>query len=65
MINSVLDFSKIEAGKLQMEAIDFTLRETLMGALKPLALEANRRGLELLYDESPGIPERLRFPEIP
>ena len=43
VINSVLDFSKIEAGKLQMEAIDFTLRETLMGALKPLALEANRR----------------------
>ncbi len=60
VINSVLDFSKIEAGKLQMEAIDFTLRDTLTGALKPLALEANRKGLELLYDESPGIPERLR-----
>ncbi|MDH3205817.1 MAG: response regulator [Gemmatimonadota bacterium] len=60
VINSVLDFSKIEAGKLQMETIDFTLRDTLTGSLKPLGLTANRKGLELLYDEGPGIPERLR-----
>ncbi|MGD8281515.1 MAG: response regulator, partial [Gemmatimonadota bacterium] len=60
VINSVLDFSKIEAGKLQMESIDFTLRDTLTGALKPLALTASQKGLELLYDEGPGIPERVR-----
>ena len=60
VINSVLDFSKIDAGKLQLEEIDFTLRETLTGALKPLALSANKKGLELLYDEGPGVPERLR-----
>jgi len=60
VINSVLDFSKIEAGKLQIETIDFTLRETITGALKPLSVEANKKGLELLYDEGPGIPERLR-----
>ena len=60
VINSVLDFSKIEAGKLQMEAIDFTLRDTMTGALKPLALTASQKGLELLYDEGAGVPERLR-----
>ncbi|MEQ1855698.1 MAG: response regulator [Longimicrobiales bacterium] len=60
VINSVLDFSKIEAGKMQIEAIDFTLRDTLTGALKPQALVANRKGVELLYDEGPGMPERLR-----
>ncbi len=60
VINSVLDFSKIDAGKLQLEEIDFTLRDTITGALKPLGLVANRKGLELLYDEGPGIPERLR-----
>ncbi|HUF75842.1 MAG TPA: response regulator, partial [Longimicrobiales bacterium] len=60
VINSVLDFSKIDAGKLQLEEIDFTLRETITGALKPLVLSANKKGLELLYDEGPGIPERLR-----
>ena len=60
VINSVLDFSKIEAGKLQMERIDFTLRDTITGALKPLAITANQKEVELLYDESVGIPERLR-----
>ena len=60
VINSVLDFSKIDAGKLQLEEVDFTLRETITGALKPLALSANEKDLELLYDEGPGIPERLR-----
>jgi PAS domain S-box-containing protein len=60
VINSVLDFSKIEAGKVEIEAIDFTLRDTLTGALKPQALIANRKGIELLYEEGPGIPERLR-----
>ena len=60
VINSVLDFSKIEAGKVEIEAIDFTLRDTLTGALKPQALIANRKGVELLYEEGPGIPERLR-----
>ncbi|HSH76531.1 MAG TPA: response regulator [Longimicrobiales bacterium] len=60
VINGVLDFSKIEAGKLQIEAIDFTLRDTLTGALKPLALVAEKKGIELLYDEGRDVPERLR-----
>jgi PAS domain S-box-containing protein len=60
VINSVLDFSKIEAGKVEIEAIDFTLRDTLSGALKPQALIADRKGVELLYEEEPGVPERLR-----
>ncbi len=59
-INSILDFSKIEAGKFQLDIIDFTLRETLAGVLKPLALTAFDRGVELVYDEGPDVPEFLR-----
>jgi len=59
-INSILDFSKIEAGKLELEEIDFTLWETVTGALKPLALTARNKGVELIYDEGPDVPERLR-----
>ena len=59
-INSILDFSKIEAGKMELEAIDFTLWETVTGALKPLALTARKKNVELLYDEGPDVPERLR-----
>ena len=59
-INSILDFSKIEAGRMDLEKIDFTLWETVTGALKPLALTARSKGVELLYDEGPNVPERLR-----
>jgi len=60
VINSILDFSKIEAGKMELEQIDFTLWETVTGALKPLALSGRHKGIELLYDEGPNVPERLR-----
>jgi two-component system sensor histidine kinase/response regulator len=60
VINSILDFSKIEAGKMELEQIDFTLWETVTGALKPLALTARNKDVELLYDEGLDVPERLR-----
>lgn len=60
VINSILDFSKIEAGKMELEQIDFTLWETLTGAIKPLDLTGRNKGVELLYDEGPNVPERLR-----
>ncbi len=59
-INSILDFSKIEAGRMELEQIDFTLWETVTGALKPLALTGRSKGVELLYDEAQDVPERLR-----
>jgi len=59
-IDSILDFSKIEAGKLELERIDFTLWETITGALKPLALTARNKGVEFLYDEGSDVPELVR-----
>ena len=47
LINDILDFSKIEAGKLELEAIDFSLRHCLGGLLKPLSIRAEQKGLEL------------------
>jgi two-component system, sensor histidine kinase and response regulator len=47
VINDILDFSKIEAGKLTFDTIDFKLRDALDEALKPLALRAHQKGLEL------------------
>jgi len=60
VINDVLDFSKIEAGKIDLEIIDFCVRDTLEAALKTLALRADEKGLELLCDVSPEVPESLR-----
>src|SRR5262245_2132930 len=47
LINDILDFSKLDAGRLELEAIPFRIRSTLGEALKALALQAQRKGLEL------------------
>ncbi|MGA2301753.1 MAG: response regulator [Candidatus Acidiferrum sp.] len=60
VINDVLDFSKIEAGKIDLEIIDFSVRDTLEAALKTLALRADEKGLELLCEMAPEVPEVLR-----
>ena len=49
VINDILDFSKIEAGKLDLEAIDFNLRDASATRMKTLALRAHEKGLELAY----------------
>ncbi len=60
VINDILDFSKIEAGKIDLEAIDFNLRESLEATLKTLALRADEKGLELLCEVAPEVPEVVR-----
>jgi signal transduction histidine kinase/CheY-like chemotaxis protein len=57
VINDVLDFSKIEAGKIELEEIDFNLRDSLESTLKTLALRADEKGLELLCEVAPDVPE--------
>jgi len=59
LINDILDFSKIEAGKLDMEIIEFNLRLCLDDAMKAVSLRAHQKGLELVYEILPEVPEAL------
>jgi signal transduction histidine kinase len=59
IINDILDFSKIEAGKLEMDLTPFSLRKTVERAIKPQALAASKKGLKLLWDIQPSIPEKI------
>ena len=56
IINDILDFSKIEAGKLELDAIEFRLRDSLVPAIKTLAFRAHQKGLELTCDIRPEVP---------
>jgi signal transduction histidine kinase len=47
VLNDILDFSKIEAGKMDLETVNFSLRESLAQALKPLTVRAQQKGLDL------------------
>jgi len=60
VINDILDFSKIEAGKIDLENANFDLRDAVETALKTLAVRADERGLELLCDVAPEVPEMVR-----
>ena len=57
VINDILDFSKIEAGKIDLEEVDFDLRECLEATLKTLAVRADEKGLELLCEIAAEVPE--------
>jgi signal transduction histidine kinase/CheY-like chemotaxis protein len=57
VINDILDFSKIEAGKVELELADFNLRDCLESTLKILAFRADEKGLELLCEIAPEVPE--------
>ena len=50
IINDILDFSKIEAGKLEVEAIGFSLDAVFDQLSGLVALQAERGGIELVYD---------------
>ena len=59
IINDILDFSKIEAGHLDLEQGPFLLRESVAATIKPLALRAHSKGLELSCHIAPEVPDAL------
>jgi signal transduction histidine kinase/CheY-like chemotaxis protein len=59
VINDILDFSKMEAGRIDLEAIDFQLRDCLDSSLRMLALRAEEKGLRLLCVVASDVPDRL------
>ncbi|MGX2954215.1 two-component sensor histidine kinase BarA [Shewanella sp. JL219SE-S6] len=59
IINDILDFSKLEAGKMVLETMPFALRETLDDTMMLLAGSAHEKGLELVVDVAPEVPDAV------
>ena len=59
IINDILDFSKIEAGKLELDPVDFLLRDAIADTLNPLAVRAHTKGLELTYFVESDVPDAV------
>ncbi|WP_136514010.1 ATP-binding protein [Geomonas edaphica] len=59
VINDILDFSKIEAGKLEIERVEFSVRDVVEEILSVYSARAEQQGLELSVELDPEIPPSL------
>lgn len=56
LLDQLLDLSKIEAGRMELHAADFSLEALLESALKPLAAQARRKGVDFQWCMAPDVP---------
>ena len=59
LLNEILDFSKIEAGKLELDPVEFQLRDTLADALRSVSTRAHEKGLALAYSVDENVGDSL------
>ncbi|MCI0471037.1 MAG: cache domain-containing protein, partial [Candidatus Aminicenantes bacterium] len=59
IINDILDFSKIEAGRMNIDRINFNVREIIEGVADMVASRAHKKQLELITLIEPEIPDQL------
>lgn len=60
LINDILDLSKIEAEKLELESIDFDLRNTIEDIAESLALRAHEKNIEFICRIQPNLHTAVR-----
>ncbi|HQO48860.1 MAG TPA: response regulator [Bacteroidales bacterium] len=59
IINEILDISKIEADKLELEEIEFSIREVLEKIVNLLSVKVFQEKLEFVCEISPNLPDIL------
>ena len=60
LINDILDFSKVEARKLELETLDFDLKEILEDTIGIFLLQAQEKGVQLILTIEPDVSNLLR-----
>lgn len=64
LINDVLDMAKIEAGRTILKEIDFDLHCLLDDLEETFSLKAKEKGLQLIFDRHPDLPQYVRCDRI-
>lgn len=60
VVNDILDYSKLEEGHVELEAVDFSLREVIDNVISLLATRAADKGIELTSDIPSDLPYWLK-----
>lgn len=60
ILNDVLDLSKMEAGKMEIESVEFSVKNTIKTVYDLYANSAKQKSLSLLIDVDKSIPDLLQ-----
>ncbi len=63
VVNDILDFSKIEAGKMELEYRNLDLHRLLKGVKAIFEVQANKKGLELSFEQGKDVPRYIKGDE--
>jgi signal transduction histidine kinase/ligand-binding sensor domain-containing protein/CheY-like chemotaxis protein len=56
LLNDILDLSKIEADRLDLDPVEFSVRQCVADAVKTMALKAREKNLALTWEIGTGVP---------
>jgi signal transduction histidine kinase/CheY-like chemotaxis protein len=59
IINDILDFSKVESGRLELESVAFSIRSVVNQTLRPFAVTADHKNIELICNIADEVPDHL------
>ncbi|MBI3143648.1 MAG: response regulator [Bacteroidetes bacterium] len=60
LVNDILDYNKIQSGRIELEAIDFNLREYFGKQVKGLKPRARQNAVNLIFTYDPALPEWVK-----
>jgi len=58
-MDSILDFSALQAGEMEMEQVAFQLDDVLVQVSDGLAMHAEMKGIDFIFDIAPEVPGEL------
>lgn len=56
-VGQLMDFTKLETGRIDIQAMEFNVRDEVKSAVSVLSIEAEQKGLEVLCSIHPDVPE--------
>jgi signal transduction histidine kinase len=59
LLNDILDLSKIEAGRLELNPVEFSLRDCVGAVAATLVITAQQKGLNLTSEVAPELPDKV------
>lgn len=60
LINDILDYSKLEADRIELEMVDFDLRQEIESAFSMMSVKINSKAVSLVYEIDEGVPDWLQ-----